>query len=209
MSTEEGSFVPLRLVEDEENQEPEPNLFFCYNMIIAPVVDLLDKPHIIIVPDRSLYRVPFAALQDKNGKYLSKTFRIRIVLSLTTLGLIQDSPDDYHSQTGALIVGDPEVGEVIYKGCLKNITPLPCARKEAEMIGRLLGIEPLIGKQATKRAVLQRIHSVSLIHFAAHGNAERGEIALAPLRPINRTPRDQDFLLSMNDISQVQLRANW
>ena len=53
-----------------------------------------------------------------------------------------------------------------------------CARKEAEMIGTLLGVRPLIGESATKHSVLQAINSVSLIHIAAHGDAERGEIAL-------------------------------
>ena len=81
-------------------------------MIIAPVADLLDEPEIIIVPDRSLYQVPFAALIDEGGKYLSETFRIRIIPSLSTLKHIQDSPADYHCQTGALIVGDPVVGRV-------------------------------------------------------------------------------------------------
>ena len=52
-----------------------------------------------------------------------------------------------------------------------------CARKEAEMIGTLLGVRPLIGESATKHSVLQS-KSVSLIHIAAHGDAERGEIAL-------------------------------
>ena len=51
------------------------------------------------------------------------------------------------------------------------------------MIGRLLGAQPLLGQQATKQAVLHRIHSVALIHFAAHGNAERGETTLAPQLP--------------------------
>lgn len=206
-SPEGGSFAPFRPVEEDENNEPDPKLSLYYNMIIAPVADFLDEPNIIIVPDRQLYRVPFAALQAKNGKFLSEMFRIRFAPSLTTLKLIQDSPDDYHSQTGALIVGDPEVGEVIYKGRRKVIPPLPCAGREAEMIGRLLNIEPLIGQQATRQAVLQKIHSVSLIHFAAHGNPDRGEIALAPLRPIHHTPRDEDFVLSVTDISQVKLRA--
>ena len=48
----------------------------------------------------------------------------------------------------------------------------------------MLGAQPLLGKQATKRAVLRSIQSVSLIHFAAHGNAERGEIAFAPKCPL-------------------------
>ena len=187
--------------------DPRSNLTLFYKMIIAPVADLLKASEIIIVPDRHLYRVPFPALLDDSGKYLSETFRIRIIPSLTTLKCIQDSPADYHCQTGALIVGDPEVGEVVRKGWRTPIIPLPCARKEAEMIGRLLGVQPLIGKQATKQAVLQRINSVSLIHFAAYGNAEKGEIILVPVRTGSRLPRETDCLLTVSDISQVQLRA--
>ena len=175
-------------------------------MLISPVSDLLDDPEIIIVPDRGLYRVPFPALLNECGKYLSETFRIRIAPSLTTLKLIQDSPADYHSQTGALVVGGPDVGEVIYRGSVNgNFKPLPGARKEAEMIGQLLGVEPLIGQHATKQAVLDRIGSVSLIHVAAHGNAERGEIALAPPGSTIRIPQEDEYLLKMSDISRAQL----
>ena len=199
-----------RLVEQEEdeNQHLEPpTLAHCYQMIIAPVADLLGEPEIIIVPDRVFFRVPFVALKDENTKYLSESFRIRIVPSLTTLQLIQNSPADYHSQTGALIVGEPDVSRVYYKGSVEKLCPLPGARKEAEMIGRLIGAQPLLGEHATKQAVLQSIHSVSLIHFAAHGNAERGEIALAPSRSTYRIPQEQEYLLTMAEISQVQLRA--
>ncbi len=184
------------------------NLSLCHKLIIAPVVDLIEGPEIIIVPERSLYNIPFAALPDESGKYLSETFRIRFVPSLTTLKLIQDSPADYHNQTGALIVGNPDVGRVHYKGRLKFISRLPWAESEANMVGEKLGVKPFLGPQATKQAVLQVINSVSLIHFAAHGDAERGEIALAPaLRNPNRIPREEDFLLTMSDISKVQLRA--
>lgn len=200
----------VRLLEEdkeEEGKEPEPSLSLYYQLIIAPVVDLLDEPEVIIVPERSLYHVPFAALRNGSGKYLSETFRIRFVPSLSTLRLIKDSPPDYHSETGALIVGDPDVGHVIYKGRLERKPALPCARKEAETIGQLIHAEPLLGENATKQAVLQRIRSVGVIHFAAHGDAERGEIALAPLRPSVEHPQEEDYLLTMSDISRVQLRA--
>ena len=207
------AFDNLRLVEDDDddddddNQDPEPSLPLLYKMIIAPVADLLEEPEIIIVPDGALYQVPFAALTDQGGKYLSETFRIRIVPSLSTLKLIQDSPADYHSQTGALIVGDPVVGWVRYKGRVRNVAPLPFARKEAEMIGELLDVQPLLGPHATKQAVLQMMHSVSLIHFAAHGDAERGEIALAAVETGTGIPQEEDYLLTMSDISKVRLRA--
>ncbi|KAL9950920.1 hypothetical protein ACROYT_G043492 [Oculina patagonica] len=120
----------------KDNQDNlNQNHSLCHKLIIAPVVDLIESPEIIIVPERSLYNIPFAALPDESGKYLSETFRIRAIPSLTTLKLIQDSPADYHSQTGALIVGNPDVGRVRYKGRLKYISPLPCAESEANMIG--------------------------------------------------------------------------
>ena len=197
------------VLRDYDAEDFKTSLHLCYKIIIAPVASLLKQPEIIIVPDSCVYQVPFAALADEGGKYLSETCRIRIVPSLTTLKLVQDSPPDYHSQTGALIVGDPVVGEVIYKGRRRNIAPLPCARKEAEMIGRLLGVTPLIGYSATKHSVLQTINSVSLIHIAAHGDAERGEIALSPKHPspLSPLPREGDYLLTMADISKTRLRA--
>ena len=213
--SQNDSMVVSRPRESEEDEfkkeEDEPSLAHCYKMLIAPVANLLDQSEVIIVPDRLLYNVPFAALKDateaENRKYLSETSRIRIVPSLTTLKLIQDSPADYHSQTGALIVGEPKVDKVSYKGCIKELCPLPCARKEAEMIGRLLGVQPLLGQQATKQAVLQNIDSVALIHFAAHGNADSGQIALAPVLPPSGIPHEEDYLLTMADIANVQLRA--
>ena len=201
------SLAPFR---GNETADTDRDLQMFYKLIIAPVANLLKGPEIVIVPERSMFRIPFAALREETGKnFLTEKFRIRIAPSLTTLKLIQDSPADYHSHTGALIVGDPEVGVVLYKGAPKDITALPCARREAEMIGRLMDVQPLIGEHATKQAVLNGIDSVSLIHIAAHGNAERGQIALAPNRRTESTgiSQEEDYLMTMEDISKVQLRA--
>ena len=56
---------------------------------------------------------------------------------------------------------------------------------EAEMIGKLLELEPsriLLGEHDTKHAVQKELNEISLIRFAAHGDAVRGEICLAPIR---------------------------
>ena len=207
--SQDESSLALRLIEEEDDKTQEtgpPTLADCYKMIIAPVADLLQEPEIVIIPDGLLYPIPFAALKDDNGKYLSDTFKIRIVPSLTTLKLIQNSPADYCSKSGALIVGDPDVSVVYHQGNVIQLNSLPWARKEAEMIGRLLGVQPLLGKDATKQKVLESLHSVSLVHFAAHGYAERGEIALSPIRSC-ATPHEEDYLLTMAEISQVCLSA--
>ena len=199
LSPEKKSSARLRLLEEDE--EVISSLSLCYKMFIAPVYDLLEEPEVIIVPDRRLYKVPFAALSEKEGaEYLSETHRIRVIPSLTTLKIIQDSPEDYHSNTGALIIGNPKV---------HWLPPLPGARKEAEMVGRLVGVPPLVEEKATKQAVLERISSVSLIHFAAHGNAERGEIALSPIptpNSQNAIPKEA-YMLTMADVSRVKVRA--
>ena len=93
---EQGCERPILEEDEVENQPPVCTPACVYKMIIAPVVDYLDEPEIIIVPDRNLYKVPFAALENESGKCLSECYRIRIAPSLTTLKLIQDCPADYH-----------------------------------------------------------------------------------------------------------------
>ena len=202
LSPEKKSSARLRLVEEDEDKEVISRLSLYYKMFISPVYDLLEEPEVIIVPDRCLYKVPFAALSETEGaEYLSETHRIRIIPSLTTLKIIQDSPENYHSNTGALIIGNPTVDWLL---------SLPGARKEAEMVGRLVGVPPLLEKEATKQAVLERISSVSLIHFAAHGDAERGEIALSPVPTANSRndiPPKEAYMLTMADVSRVKVRA--
>ena len=84
------------------------------------------------------------------------------------------------------------------------------SQKEVEMIGKLLNSQPLTGEAATKEEVLRRIDSVALIHIAAHGGKEAGEIALAPSRewqsktPI---PTEEDYMLKMYDLQSIKLRA--
>ena len=119
LSPAQKSSARLRLVEEDEDEDEDEkvisSLYLCYKMFIAPVYDLLDEPEVIIVPDRRLYKVPFAALSEKEGaEYLSETHRIRVIPSLTTLKIIQDSPEDYHSNTGALIIGNPKVGRRLH-----------------------------------------------------------------------------------------------
>ena len=175
LSLEQKSLARLRLVEEDE--EVISSLSLCYKMFIALVYDLLEEPDVIIVSDCCLPKVPFATLSEKGGaEYLSETHRICFISFLTTLKIILDSSEDYHSNTCALVIGNPKVDWLLL---------LPVARKEAEMVGRLMGVAPLVEEEATKQAVLERISLVSLIHLAAYGNTERGEIALSPIPTSN------------------------
>jgi len=182
-------------------------LHFLFKMIISPIVDRIDGPEVLIVPEGPLFLIPFSALQDSSGRYLSEIVRIRLTPSLTTLKLIQDSPADYHCQTGALIVGDPKVGRVNFNGKAVEFCSLPKAREEAQMVSALLGVRCLVGEEATKEEVLRRIKDVSLVHIAAHGDAERGEILLAPNSSATGVPLKDDVVLTVKEIAEVGIRA--
>ena len=166
-----------------------------YDTIIDPIQDLLSGSEVIFVPDGPLCLVPFAAFKGPDSKYLCESFRIRVAPSLTSLKMIADCPVDHHLTSGVLLVGDPWVQDVT------TLEQLPFAREEVEMIGRVLGCTPLIGRQATKDEVLKRLGSVALVHFAAHGSMEAGEIALAPKNG------EMDFILTMKNVKRVQMRA--
>ncbi|CAH3015221.1 unnamed protein product [Porites evermanni] len=187
----------------DDNQTSEPSqettdfLQPLYDAVLGPIEDLLDGDELIVVPDGALCVAPWAAFRE--------SLRIRMVPSLRSLEFITDSPIEYHSKSGALLVGDP---------CLKKITdkwgnpiydPLKYARMEVEMIGEILKSQTLTGEYATKEAVLQRIASVALVHIAAHGRKETGEIVLAPGE--SKIPTEEDCILKMSDIQAVKLRA--
>ena len=201
--TQHDSVSEKRLLEetDYEAREVEnlPNQLF--KSLIAPFANQIQGRELVLVPEGSMVMVPFAALQDDSGKYLSESCSIRIIPSLSTLKLILDSPENYHSRNGALIVGDPQVSHVT------ALPQLKAARQEAKEIADLLEVEPLLGMQATKEEVLRRITDVCLVHIAAHGDAERGEIACAPNPSSPQNPTKEDYMLTMADVTKVRIRA--
>ena len=178
-----------------------------YEIVIEPVADLFHGDELVIVPEGPLWFAPCAAFMDSNSKFLSEFFKIRLIPSLTSLKLITDCQGDCHCKTGALLVGDPWVQEIV-SSVGRKLLQLPCAREEVEMIGRILNTAPLTGRDASKNEVLKRLASVALVHIAAHGRMETGEIALAP-NPSRETqvPKEADYMLKMSDVLSVKLRA--
>ena len=176
-----------------------------YEVVIAPISHLIKGDELIIVAHGSSFIIPYAALVDQHSKYLSETLRIRLAPSLTCLKLLAECPEWRHSTSGALLVGDPWVETVRIDR--EKLPQLPGAEKEVKMIGQILNIVPLTGKDATKEQVLSRLNPVSLIHIAAHGQTENGEIILSPNRASVDEPKEEDFLLTMADVLGAKLHA--
>ena len=180
------------------------DLLFCCKSPDQEATDL------IIAPDAELHKIPFAALRDENNQTLAEKHRIRVLPSLTIMKAIFDCPANYHNQKGAVIVGDPDVGSVLIKATKKPklITRLEHAYKEAEEIARMVGVNPLLGEEATKARFLEKLRTAALVHIAAHGDSETGEIAFAPPPKKRKLLLDEeDVFLTMAEVQKAKVRA--
>ena len=178
-----------------------------FQTILHPVQQFVHGPQVTVVPDGEVALVPFAALMDGDGRYVAESLQVRLVPSLATAKMIMERADEPHTvESRPLIVGDPDVGEVLDGEEIVPVPPLPFARREVGMIGKLLGVEPFTADTATKENFLENAESANLIHIAAHGHAKRGEILLAP-NSGNTVNKLEDVLLAISDLEEKRLRA--
>jgi CHAT domain-containing protein len=185
-----------------------------YEKLIQPIVDCLPKnenERVIFIPHESLLLVPFAALQDNEGKYLIEQHTIITAPSIQILNLthrqcrqVQETDDRI-----ALVVGNPKMPKISLEigQPPQQLRLLPGAKREAETIAKLLNTEAIIGEQATKVAIINKLSAAKIIHLATHGLLDDfkgigipGAIALAPLA-------DDDGILTAIEILKLQLNA--
>ena len=181
-----------------------------FQFMIDPVKDLFIGNKLIIVPDKSLFFLPFSSLIDQHGCYLSQNHSIQITPSLHSLKASMKKPHDPKLSI-ALFVGNPTVGKVSLNG--ESFTPsdLPSAAKEVESASKLFKASPLLGRNAQKQVILEHLDKASIIHIAAHGEVNAGEIMLAPSRSKLETtssfPTQESFLLTQQDIMNISVKA--
>ncbi|WP_143780405.1 tetratricopeptide repeat protein [Leptolyngbya sp. 'hensonii'] len=206
------------------------NLRDLYQLLIQPIADLLPQnpeEQVIFVPHQELFQVPFAALQDETGRYLIERHTLTIAPAIRVLALTQRQRTTLAQNPGRsgdlpLIVGNPTMPlvSVAPNQPQRQLAALPGAEKEAKSIAALLGTQPLLGNQATKAAVMQRMQTARLIHLATHGflYAYRGNGLYQPpdgdyspfLFPgiLALAPSGRDAgLLTVGEIVKLRLRA--
>jgi CHAT domain-containing protein/tetratricopeptide (TPR) repeat protein len=125
-----------------------------------------DAP-LVLVPDRVLTRVPFAALFDgRRGRYLLQDRVLTIAPSATLfLEEVERSRTPPAGELSALVVGDPAFDRQRHPW----LPRLAEARAEAAEVAALHpGSVLLQSEQATRAAVLAHAGEHRLLHFAGH-----------------------------------------
>ncbi len=134
-----------------------------YQSLVAPIeADLAPGRTLIIETDGWLASLPFEALLNSDGHYLTERVSIVHAFGKALPALPQSGPGiSVHSP--ALIVGS--TASSLADGAL----PLPDAGPEAEAVaGRFISANLLSGDKATYSAVLKGLPGAAVFHFAGH-----------------------------------------
>jgi CHAT domain-containing protein/tetratricopeptide (TPR) repeat protein len=173
-----------------------------YKALIDPVKSLIKGTKLILVPQRSLFFVPFSSLVDENGSLLSEKYQIQIIPSVHVLASSMQTSSGKRIG-GSLFVGNPNCESV-------QLPSLPSAADEVEYLASLLGAKPLTEHMASKSKVMNLMSDASIIHIAAHGQEGTGHIFLAPeSRKSNdgAHPTSSSHLLTQSDVLKCKLSA--
>ncbi len=214
------------------SKDDRPHLQKLHELLIQPIAQQLPtnpNDRVIFLPQGELFFVPFPALQDANSTYLITKHTILTAPAIQVLQLTRQqrlrqvpgarcqvpgqSSETCNLKPGTfLIVGNPTMPSI--GDPPQQLSSLPGAEAEAKAIAQLLGVQPVIGAQATKANVTQRMQSARLIHMATHGLLDDykglgipGAIALAPdSSPATAAPLAG--LLTASEILDLKLNAD-
>lgn len=129
--------------------------------------------NVVIVPDGSLYLVPFAALTDSSGRALIERHTLSIAPSVAIHSLLRQKAvqkTDWSNTRPVLVVGNPKMPDLPSRSALKGtLPPLQGAEREADAIAKLFRTRALKGQDALEDVVTERMADARLIHFATHG----------------------------------------
>ncbi|MET0398809.1 MAG: CHAT domain-containing protein [Longimicrobiaceae bacterium] len=121
---------------------------------------------LVVVPDRELYLVPFAALWNRRtGRYVVEDREVTTVPSATFYAAASAQAHGDRRRMSALVVGNPSLEPEL----ARRLENLPGAFREAERVAPLYGRHRLLrGPEAGRRAVTGLLPSHSVFHFAGH-----------------------------------------
>jgi CHAT domain-containing protein len=189
----------------------------CYELLIAPFDGLIAaESSLIIVPDRDLFALPFAALLDGDDKHLVEKHAVRVVPSAGTLIELEQrvsSRPKSDAQVTALVVGNPD-----FHGWKSK---LPGAEAEAKEVCKRLqqqGQTTYLSRgEATTANVVEALGACTYVHLATHGAADgvylsghteaEGKLTMAEVQELDLL-RARLVVLSECDSFKGELKAD-
>ena len=178
-----------------------------YQILTAPIANHLPthpNHRVIFIPCSQLASLPFSALKSNQGQYLIEKHTISTSPSIQTLALTQSHLQKSSPNGEPLIVGN--LTNKSYRN--DPLSPLPGSDKEAKTIATILGVKSLVGSQATKKVVLERISTSNIIHLATSGFADFGDPSLPGSIILGPSENDLGGLLTVTEVAYLNINTN-
>ena len=167
-----------------------------YEALIGPFDKDLKGKNILVVPDVTLAYLPFAALMDKDGKYLIENHAVWMVPSATVLKYCIARRKS--GSNAILMFGNPDLAD--------RKMDLPFAQAEAENIAKQFPETKLYArKEATETQAKKSMESFDIIHLACHGELKPEDPMPSCLKLV--PDKDNDGNLEVGEIFDMQLKA--
>ena len=146
-----------RLIDGEESNQDRQ----VASWLLDPIEELAGARSLVIVPDSTFSRLPFAALPYRSTERLVAVMPVAFAPDIVTA----TRPARPATNTFApLVIGDP----AFERSAHPDLNRLPHAAAEAEDIAAIYGTAPLTAEAASKPAVLKALINATLLHVAAH-----------------------------------------
>jgi CHAT domain-containing protein/tetratricopeptide (TPR) repeat protein len=170
-----------------------------YDALIGPAADALaGAGKLVMVADAPLDQIPFAALVQRDGKFLIEQFTLSIAPSIRSY---HPAPSGIAERAAVLSIGNPRVDETRYP----LLPPIEEAEPEARKIASMYPKGTLLtGAEATEARVKSLLAQADVIHFGTHAiaeatNADSSRLLLAP-------SAQADGALTAAEVAAIDLR---
>ena len=167
------ALIEARAPEEEIRSRSAP----LFEALLRPVVETTPPGDtLLLVPDRALHRLPFAALwDDQTDRYLVERYTIAEAPSLVLALIGRGGPPRTEVAATVLAVASSDFDRARFP----DLPPLPNAENEAQSVAALYPRpEILVGREATPAAFSKLSTTVSVVHFAGHAVVD-------PSRPLH------------------------
>lgn len=208
-----GTFVEMLSTRDLKVGRPARQL---YDLVIAPIeADLANATGVLFIPDKILWRLPFAALVDREGRHFIERMPIAYAPSLGAYAAMRDGRRSTTARNTSLVaIGNPTLAAgaksdatSFYRGV--TLGPLPDAEREVDAVARLYR-NPVVlkGDRATEARAKSLLGHATVIHFATHGIVDDGNAMYSRLALSTGGSRDEDGWLESWEIARMHLNAD-
>lgn len=192
-----------------------------YEILVAPAAgEIAEKKVLCVIPDGSIWKVPFQALQN-GDRYLLENHTVFSAPSLSVLDAAQKLAVRPIKPAGEVLAfANPsfsakvesrreDAGHVNERG--KKLTPLPEAEKEGRAIVRMYKGKSRLYMRAGAREsrFKSEASDYKILHFATHGFLDDVSPMYSYLvLATNSANQDEDGLLTANEIMSLDLNAD-